>query len=145
MTVLVHRPITSKKGSKAAWIRGYRSGLENIIADQIANANLEVIYEKEKIAFEYPPRKTTYTPDFKLPKKGGFFYVETKGRWLPSDRKKHLIIKEQHPELDIRFVFSNANAKIYKGSKTSYADFCSRHGFVFSHKTIPEAWLLEGK
>ena len=29
-----------------------------------------------------------------------------------ADRKKHLLIKEQHPELDIRFVFSRAGNKL---------------------------------
>ena len=75
---------------------------------------------------------------------GGFFYVETKGIWNVADRQKHLLIKRQHPDLDIRFVFSNCNSKLYKGSKTTYADYCDKHGFVYSHKTIPEEWLHEG-
>jgi hypothetical protein len=31
-------------------------------------------------------------------------------------------VKDQHPALDIRFVFSNAKAKLRKGSPTTYAD-----------------------
>ena len=31
--------------------------------------------------------------------------IETKGAFNSADRKKHKLIKEQHPELDIRFMF----------------------------------------
>lgn len=129
--------------SRGALIRGYRSGLEDSIGDQIRKANLEVAYETDKIKFTHPPRQSTYTPDFKLPKQGGFFYIETKGRFVTADRHKHLLIKQQHPTLDIRFVFSNQNSKIYKGSKTTYADFCKKNGFKFAHRFIPEDWLKE--
>ena len=69
--------------------------------------------------------------------------METKGRFTVSDRQKHLLIKEQQPELDIRFVFSNQNAKLYKGSKTTYAQWCEKNGFQYAHKTIPDDWLSE--
>ena len=126
-------------------IHGYRSGLEDKVAGQIKNAGLEVKYETDKITYIWPERPSTYTPDFVLPtKNGGIFYVETKGRWTVDDRQKHLLIKEQHPELDIRFVFSNQNAKLYKGSPTTYAQWCEKHEFLFANKTIPQEWLQEG-
>ncbi len=134
------RPITPSIIS-----RGYRSGLEDKIAKQIKDAGYDVIYEQEKITYTQPARQAKYTPDFKLPKKGGFFYVETKGRWLTADRHKHLLIKQQFPDIDIRFVFSSQNSKLYKGSKTTYAMYCERHGFKYAHKFIPDSWLLEGK
>ena len=58
---------------------GYRSGLEDKIAKQIHKAGLAVVYETDKISYLVPERQAKYTPDFKLPKQGGFFYVETKG------------------------------------------------------------------
>ena len=61
--------------------------------------------------------------------------------WVLEDRKKHLLIKEQHPELDIRIVFQSARTKIRKGSKTSYGDFCDKHGIPWAEKYIPESWL----
>ncbi len=61
---------------------GYRSGLEDKIAKQISGAGHEVIYETDKVHYVVPERNAKYTPDFKLPKKGGFFYVETKGIWI---------------------------------------------------------------
>ena len=123
---------------------GYRSGLEDIAAGQIKAAGFEVVYETDKILYVIPESNHKYTPDFKLPKKdGGFFYVETKGIWNVKDRQKHVLIRKQHPEIDIRFVFSNCNTKLYKGSKTTYASFCDKQGFVYAHKTIPDEWLRE--
>ncbi len=63
--------------------------------------------------------------------------VETKGRFLTADRQKHILIKDQHPALDIRFVFSNPNTRISKQSKTTYAMWCETHGFLYAPKTIP--------
>lgn len=97
-------------------------------------------YEKHKIKFTQPTAARTYTPDFLLP--NGIF-IETKGRFESDDRKKHLWVKEQHPELDIRFVFTNPNAKINKGSPTSYADWCTKNGFQYAAKSIPISWIKE--
>ena len=124
---------------------GFRSGLEDRVSKQITEAGLELLYETDKVHYVVPARDARYTPDFKLPKKGGFFYVETKGIWTVQDRAKHLLIQKQHPDLDIRFVFSNQNAKLYKGSPTSYASYCEKHNFRYANKVIPEAWLLEAK
>ena len=124
---------------------GFRSGLEDRVSHQITEAGLELLYETDKIGYVVPARDSKYTPDFKLPKKGGFFYIETKGIWTVQDRAKHLLIQKQHPDLDIRFVFSNQNAKLYKGSPTSYASYCEKHNFRYAHKVIPEAWLTEAK
>ena len=69
--------------------------------------------------------------------------VETKGRFTPADRQKHLLVQKQFPELDIRFVFSNPNQKINKGSKTSYAMWCEKNGFLYAKGLIPKEWLME--
>ena len=125
---------------------GYRSGLEEKISRQIEEAGLVVLYETDKISYLVPERKSVYTPDFKLPKPNGeFFFVETKGIFSVQDRTKHLLIRHQHPHIDIRFVFSNQNQKIYKGSPTSYGDWCAKHGFQYANRTIPDHWLEEGE
>lgn len=124
---------------------GFRSGLEDRVSQQITEAGLKLLYETDKVNYVVPARDAKYTPDFKLPKQGGFFYVETKGIWTVQDRAKHLLIQKQHPDLDIRFVFSNQNAKLYKGSPTSYASYCEKHNFRYANKVIPEAWLTEAK
>lgn len=67
--------------------------------------------------------------------------IETKGRFVTADRQKHLLIKEQHPLIEVRFVFQNSRQKISKKSKTTYADWCGKHGFVFADKVVPNGWL----
>ena len=62
---------------------------------------------------------------------------------MPEDRRKHLEIKKQKPYLDIRFVFSNSKSKINKGSKTSCAEWCERHGFLYADTFVPDDWLNE--
>ena len=60
-----------------------------------------------------------------------------------ADRVKHLLVKEQYPDLDLRFVFQNAHAKLYKGAKGTNADWCDKHGIQWAHKLIPDGWLTE--
>lgn len=118
---------------------GYRSGLESKVSAQLNEAGVGFEYETFKI--EYQVNETRkYTPDFRLP---NGIIVETKGRFVAADRKKHLLVQQQHPDLDIRFVFSNSKAKLNKGAKSTYADWCIKHGFLYADKTIPEEWLSE--
>jgi len=108
------------------------------VAEQLKKAGVDFQYEKVKIQYRVNEVKT-YTPDIILP--NGIF-IETKGRFVATDRKKHLLIKEQRPDLDIRFVFTNSKAKINKGSKTSYADWCVKNGFKYADKEVPKEWLI---
>ena len=117
---------------------GFRSGLEVKVAEQLSQSGVSVEYETTKIKYVVPESVHTYTPDFVLP---NGIVVETKGRFTLSDRKKHLLIQKQHPDKDIRFVFTNSNNKISKGSKTSYADWCRKNNFIFADKKVPDEWL----
>jgi len=116
---------------------GYRSGLEDVISQDLKLRGVAFEYETFKIKWKLVEDKT-YTPDFILP---NGIIVESKGRFVQSDRKKHLKVKEQYPDLDIRFVFSNSNNKISKKSKTTYAVWCEKNGFKYSDKRIPDEWL----
>ena len=118
----------------------YRSGLEDSIADQLKHSRIKAVYEGYSIDYTIPESSHTYTPDFVLP---NGIIIETKGIFDATDRKKHLLIKEQRPNLEIRFVFSNIIAKIYKGSKTTHAEWCKKHGFLYAHKAIPASWFKE--
>ena len=129
---------TSKK--RIGLVHGFRSGLEEQIASQLAAAGIKVEYEALKIKYEKPARISSYSPDFVLP---NGIVVKSKGRYVTEDRQKHLLIKKQHPNIDIRFVFSNSRSRISKQSSTTYADWCLKNGFAFSDKRIPEAWLKE--
>jgi len=120
---------------------GYRSGLENAVRDSLKDRKCNAKYECLKIEWE-DLKYRKYTPDFLLP---NGIIIETKGRFTPEDRMKHLRIKQQHPKLDIRFVFTNSRAKLRKGAKTSYADWCVKHGFLYADKDVPQEWLDEKK
>lgn len=119
---------------------GFRSGLELQIDESLKSAGIDGEYEKYIIEYTKPATTHKYHPDFRLP--NGIF-VETKGRFLADDRKKHLLIKAQHPELDIRFLFSNSKTKLSKSSKTTYASWCDKYGFKWAERTIPDEWLNE--
>jgi hypothetical protein len=119
---------------------GFRSGLEERVAEQLDQLGIEYTYEKVKLKYIKPASQHVYTPDFVL---ANGIIVETKGRFLPADRMKHILVKRHNPELDIRFVFSNSNARISKASKTTYAMWCRKNGYKFADKTIPEEWLNE--
>lgn len=116
---------------------GLRSGLEDKIAADLKSKGVLVKYETFKIAYTKPVTSHKYTPDFLLP---NGIIIEAKGLFSTQDRKKHILVKEQHPELDIRFVFNRSSSKLYKGSKTTYANWCDRHGFLYSDKLIPKEW-----
>ena len=117
---------------------GYRSGFEHKVSDQLTEQKIKFGYEDTVINYIKPETSHKYTIDFTLP---NGILVETKGRWVIEDRKKHLLIKQQYPELDIRIVFQSAKTKIRKGSKTTYGDWCDKHGIIWAEKNVPESWL----
>ena len=123
---------------QAAVKAGYRSGLEEELDQTLKSKGIDGQYEQHKVTYAKPATYHTYTPDFRLP--NGIF-IETKGRFVLADRQKHILIKQQNPDLDIRFVFQNSRNKIRKGSKTTYADWCNKHGFLFADKDIPAEWF----
>jgi hypothetical protein len=119
---------------------GFRSGLEERIAESLTEKGVAFTFEELTIAYVKPEKPAKYTPDFVLP---NGIIIESKGRFLTEDRQKHLLVQKQHPDLDIRFVFSNSKTKISKRSSTTYADWCLKHGFDFADKEIPDEWLNE--
>ncbi|ACF42020.1 endonuclease [Morganella phage MmP1] len=131
------KPYAAKGIARAG---AYRSGLEDKVSKQLEGKGISFDYEIWKIPYTIPESYHIYTPDFLLP--NGIF-IETKGLWDSDDRKKHLLIREQYPELDIRLVFSSSRSKLYKGSKTSYAEWCEKHGILFADKLVPLDWLKE--
>ena len=131
----------SHKKYRVALKHGFRSGLEHTLAEYLKQLKVDFRYEAIKIEWEDLAYRT-YTPDFILP---NGIIIETKGRFLASDRRKHLAIKKQHPDLDIRFVFTNSRSKLRKGAKSTYGEWCIKHGFRYYDKVIPEDWIKEKK
>lgn len=123
---------------EAAAKHGFRSGLEDELNESLKAQGIDGQYEQHKVAYTKPATQHTYTPDFRLP--NGIF-IETKGRFVLVDRQKHLLIRQQCPNLDIRFIFQNSKNKIRKGSNTTYADWCIKHSFLYADKIIPTEWF----
>lgn len=134
----------------------FRSGLEIKIAAQLDAAGIEYDYEGFTVPYEVPARTAKYKPDF--PTKRTPIIIEGKGHFGANnfggrfsnmkensvkERQKFALLKEQHPEIDIRFVFSRAAAPIYKGSKTTHAKWAEDHGFLWAEKVMPQAWIDE--
>lgn len=117
-----------------------RSGLEDKTMEDLAKRGVPYRYEEVRLGYEKPASRHKYTPDFILP---NGVIVETKGLFDSDDRKKHELLRKQHPALDIRFVFSRSASPIRKGSKTTYGAWCAKHSIPFADKTIPQTWIDE--
>ncbi len=118
----------------------FKSQLEARNAGHLEQLGEKIDYETIKIPYTVPESQHSYKPDFRL--RNGII-VEVKGKLEPKDRAKHLLIQLQHPQLDVRFVFQRPFDVIYKGSKTTYADWAEKHGFRWAKLVVPEPWVLE--
>ena len=112
-----------------------RSGLEKQVADLLKQLKVEYEYESEYFPYVIEHK---YIPDFRV----GDVYLETKGYFKPSDRRKMLAVKRCNPDLDIRLVFQAPHNKISKRSKTTYSMWAEKHGFPWcAYYAIPISWL----
>jgi Phage endonuclease I len=102
----------------------YKSGLENKFQEACKLQGWDLPYEANKIKYVIPASNHTYTPDFTVTSN---VYIETKGLWTGADRKKAVLIKEQHPDITILYVLQR-NQKISKKSTTNYLDWAEKNG-----------------
>lgn len=122
-----------------------KNPLEDTVAEQIQRAYdpqkkrpIDHCYEKYTLPYVLPA--STYKPDFVLP---NGIILEVKGFFEAADRTKHLLVKQQYPDLDIRFIFTNSKARLNSTSKTTYADWCRKNDFLYADKRVPQEWLAE--
>lgn len=114
----------------------YRSKFEVSMAIALEAAGITFGYEDEILPYTVPETPRKYYPDFN-PKGCKYDHVETKGRFTAADRKKMLYVIRNNPGVKILIVFQNPNVKLSKLSKTSYADWCDKHGIDWT--TIDKA------
>ena len=98
----------------------YRSIFEATVCGKLNEDKVDFEYETLVIPYVVPAVRKTYTPDIIL---SNGIIIELKGQLTKEDRAKHLRIKQQRPDLDIRFVLQNSRNKLYKTSKTTYGDW----------------------
>lgn len=99
---------------------GYRNRFEAKIAK-----TLDPAFRYEALRLPYV-MKHTYLPDWIDTHSKRI--VEAKGRFPSSDRTKMKAVREQYPDYEITIIFSNPDAPINKGSKTTNAMWCERNG-----------------
>ena len=127
--------------NQVALANGFRSGLEDKIADQLRAEGIDPKYEEETITYRVE-KTCKYTTDFPLT---SLLKIETKGWFKTADRMKMLLIKAQYPHIEFRFVFNNSKSRISKASKTTYGAWCDKNGFKYADKLIPQEWIQEIK
>lgn len=122
----------------------YRSKSEERVAGHLNELGVAYLYEPKdgKVTYKID-RTASYLPDFVLT--GSGVILEVKGRLTSSDRSKYIRIKESNPNIDLRFVFDRASNKLNKTSKTTYAEWATKHGFLWCEKIIPPTWIKESK
>lgn len=122
----------------------YRSKSEERVAGHLNDLGVAYQYEPKDQKVTYRVERTaSYLPDFVLTSSG--VILEVKGYLSPSDRSKYLRIKASNSDVDIRFVFDRATNKLNKTSKTTYAEWATKHGFLWTEKIIPPNWIESTK
>lgn len=130
---------------------GFRSGLEESIAESLASRGIGFEYESLTLTYLKAVRtascqdcgskkiavKRVYTPDFIL---GNGIIIEVKGRLTSQDRSKLIAVKESNPDRKLVLLFG-ADNKLSKISKTRYSEWATKYGFDYEIKTIPRRWL----
>ena len=123
---------------------GWRSGLEESLAADLQSKGIEYAYEQTTLHYIVPQRTARYTPDFYVTTRSGkVIVIESKGYFPTANRQLMILVKNEYPELDIRFVFSRSRQTISHKSKTTYGMWCQKHGFPFADRLVPEEWLDE--
>lgn len=115
----------------------YKSGFERTLAASLSGRGIKFGYESKQVPYIL---ERTYNPDFELVDYG--FFIEAKGLLDRDSKAKMLAVKRQHPELDIRFVFMQADKKI-PGSKQTHGEWARKNGFIWANERIPEEWLIK--
>jgi hypothetical protein len=117
----------------------FRSGLEKKVAEQLEAEGVAYGHESQWIRYTVPAREAKYLPDFSF--KDCPIIIEAKGRFgggnprfkQPAtdgakERQKLILLKEQHPELEIRIVFQRASRRTTMASSGRTRASCLRSG-----------------
>jgi len=124
---------------KKRTVKKFRSKFEKLVHENLQEmkAGSLVSYESEKIPYTLEGK---YIPDWVVKKTGTI--LEAKGKLDYETRRKMLAVRDAHPDRRICLVFMRANNKLYKGSKTTYADWAQANGFDWSDGgKIKKEWL----
>ncbi len=120
-----------------------RSKLELKFEAILKEFEVDYGYEVTKIPYVVPESKHNYIVDWTI--LNGVL-IETKGYLSDyAERRKYVLLKEQHPGLDLRFVFDNEN-KLCGGTKMTHAAWATKYGFKYCSIKDTEqinSWIKE--
>ena len=131
--------MSKRQARKGAYAAGYRSVFELRVNTWMEKEGLVIPYEPAKLEYIVPSSSHKYTPDWMV----DTVIYEGKGYFSVEDRKKMLYIIESNPQIKVRMIFQNAQTKINKRSKTSYADWCDKQHIEWADFTQDKEKLLE--
>ena len=94
------------------------------------------MFEPHRISYQVEKK---YKPDFILP---NGIIIEAKGWFKTEDQRKHKLIKAQHPEIDIRFVFQRLKSKV-QGGRFTCQEWSEKYDFQFAESIVPNSWIHE--
>ena len=117
----------------------YRSKYEEDVCSKLIEKRVKFDYESVNLYYDITEQRR-YLPDIILP---NGIIIELKGRFTAKDRKKMLLVIEQHPNLDIRMVFMRSKNKLHKNSQSTYAQWCDKNNIKWADKYIPDEWIRE--
>jgi len=112
-----------------------KSGFERTIVANLKSRSVNFTYEELTLPYVLHGE---YHPDFVL--KGSGIIVEAKGVLDRDSKRKMIAVKKQYPDLDIRFLFMNADKKV-PGTKQTHGEWATKNGFVWAEGKVPDEWL----
>ena len=102
-----------------------KSKFEKRFYEEATKRGLDLGYEKDRLSYSL---HLDYKPDWKV--RDGF-YIETKGKFDYTERRKMAAVCAANPNVEVRMVFMR-NQKLGKGSKMTYGEWCDKHGIKWS-------------
>lgn len=118
-------PKTKRASPSRKRIPKLKSKFEKRFYDELQKRNLDFAYESKSLEYTLVLR---YKPDWKV--RDGL-YIETKGKFDYTERRKILSVRACNPNEEVRMVFMR-NQKLGKGSKMTYGEWCDKHGIKWS-------------
>jgi hypothetical protein len=120
----------------------FRSGYEADIAADLTRRGKPVHYEDRRLLYT---TEHVYRPDWRIPTRSGReILVESKGRLTARDRSKLIAVRDANPDKDLRLLLQTPNARLHRGSRTTYGQWATNAGFIWAEgDSIPEAWFRE--
>lgn len=116
--------------------RERRSRLEEQVEQALESMGYSPSYEVER--FNYVLHRK-YTPDFKV----GQVFIEVKGWWPPAERSKFLSVIVCNPGLPIFVALQRPYMTLSKKSKTTLAEWCTKHGIAWCPIPIPPEFMQQ--